>query len=42
MKSNGNRLFGIAKNLGLFGNGLAHSGAAAKGRIVSGAIDQGA
>jgi hypothetical protein len=36
MKSNGNCLFGTAKNLGPFGNGLAHRLAAAKGRAVSG------
>ena len=35
-ESNRNRLFGIAKNLGLFGNGLSHRDAAAKGRAVSG------
>ena len=36
MKSNGNRLFGIAKNPGPFGNGLTYRDAAAKGRAVSG------
>jgi hypothetical protein len=36
MKSNGNRLFGIAKNLGPFGNGRAHRDAAPKGRDVLG------
>ena len=35
MKSDGNRLFSIAKNLGLFGNGRARRDAAPKGRAVS-------
>jgi hypothetical protein len=37
MKSNGNRLLGIAKNLDPFGNGRAHRLAAAKGGTVTGA-----
>jgi hypothetical protein len=42
VKSDGNRLFGIAKNLGSFSNGLVHRDAAAKGRTVSGATGRGA
>jgi hypothetical protein len=36
MKSNGNCLFGIANNLGLFGNRLVYRDAAAKDGTVSG------